>query len=338
MSTHGDAFDEVLGESAAAEAIRDFGRRAARVDAPALLTGESGTGKGLLARLIHADSDRARGPFVAVNCAGVPESLFESEFFGHSRGAFTGAQHAHRGLLEQADGGTLFLDEVGELAPSLQAKLLTALEDGEFRRLGGERVVRVDSRLIAATSTDLDHEVARGAFRRDLYHRLLVLAFRLPALRDRDSDVDLFMRHALTRFSARYARSGLRLDAAAGARLRSLSWPGNIRELTHAIEAAVLACDGACIEMRHLPASLFTTSSVLTAPIPDAVPRVRRRYSFHGTPAEERRQIHDALRRCDGNKTRAAADLGMTRNTLRSKLREAASAPQNGGVHEIVET
>ncbi len=322
MSDPSNAVDLIVGRSGAAEAIREFGRRAARVDAPVLLTGESGTGKGLLARAIHSASRRARGPFVAVNCAGVPESLFESEFFGHSRGAFTGAQQAHRGLLEQAHGGTLFLDEIGELALSLQAKLLTAVEEGEFRRLGGERLVQVETRMIAATSVDLESAVAAGAFRRDLYHRLLVLAFRLPALRERDGDIDLLVDRALTRFAARYTRPGLRLDRRARAVLHACPWPGNIRQLVHALEAAVLACDGDCLEVHHLPRELLPRTSVqATPPAADNGPTGRMRYSFYGSSAEERRHIEDVLRRCRGNKTRAAAELGMARNTLRGKLR-----------------
>lgn len=331
MSARATTFDQLIGESEAADAIREFGRRAARVDAPVLLTGESGTGKGLLARAIHAASDRRAQPFVTVNCAGVPESLFESEFFGHNRGAFTGAQQAHRGLFEQAHGGTLFLDEIGELALALQAKLLTALEDGELRRLGGERVIYVDARLIAATSLDLEQAIANGTFRCDLYHRLLVLAFRLPPLRARGGDIDVFIRHALARFGARYGRPGVRLDPAAHGRLRAYGWPGNVRQLEHAIEAAILACDGPCIEPAHLPATLFATPRPEAQPAPRDGIGSRRRYSFYGTRAEEYQHIREVLRRCHGNKTRAAEKLGMTRNTLRAKLQAAAAAAENDG-------
>lgn len=329
-SAESGAFESILGVSHAAAELRAFGRRAARVDAAVLLTGESGTGKGLLARAIHQASRRARAPLVAVNCAGVPESLFESEFFGHSRGAFTGAQQAHRGLLEQAHAGTLFLDEIGELAPPLQAKLLTAVEEGEFRRLGGERVVRVDARIIAATSLDLEAAVAAGDFRRDLYHRLLVLAFRLPPLREREGDVDLFIDHALDRFASRYARPALRLDPRARARLLDYPWPGNVRQLYHALEAAVLACDARVIELRHLPGHLLGPATPSPrAARPAAGPRAR--YSWYGTSADERRHIDEVLRRCRGNKTRAAAELGMARNTLRDKLRIPRLEPERDG-------
>ncbi len=309
-------FSSILGRSDAAEAIRAFGRRAARVDAPVLLTGESGTGKGLLARAIHRASARSRRPFVAVNCAGVPESLFESEFFGHVRGAFTGAHEARRGLFEQAHGGTLFLDEIGDLPGALQAKLLTTLEDGEVRRLGSERVVRVDVRVIAATGAALETRVRDGRFRRDLYHRLLVLSFRLPPLREREGDLEFLARHFLEHYSAKYRRRVVGFDPAAWARLRSHGWPGNVRELAHAIEAAVLACDDTRLRPRHLPESV--RSPVVEKP---EASRPVGRYSFSGSPAEERRRIEEALRRFRGNKTRAAAQLGMARNTLRNKLK-----------------
>ncbi|MGH7503162.1 MAG: sigma-54 interaction domain-containing protein [Longimicrobiales bacterium] len=320
-----NTIDSILGESEAAGQIRAFARRAASVDATVLITGESGTGKGLLARAIHDESARRARPMVAVNCASVPDALFESEFFGHTRGAFTGAQQAHRGLLEQADGGTLFLDEIAELSPPLQAKLLTAIEEREFRRVGGERVVRVNVRILAATSADLEQAVAIGTFRRDLYHRLMVLAFRLPALRERGDDIDLFVPRFLERFAARYRRPVRAIEPAALLRIRAHAWPGNIRQLANAIESAVLACDGTAIAARHLPAALLDSalSTKPASPEPDATTG-RFRYSRYGSEADERRRIEAALRRWRGNKTRAAADLGMARNTLREKIRRLA--------------
>ncbi len=316
----------ILGTSDAAASIRTFAMRAAAVDATVLLTGESGTGKGIVARAIHAASARGSRAFVAVNCASVPDALFESEFFGHARGAFTGAQQAHRGLLEQADGGTLFLDEIGELSPALQAKLLTAIEEREFRRVGGERVLRVDLRVIAATSLDLERAVAAGTFRRDLYHRLMVLSCRLPPLRERHGDIDLFVERFLSRFAERYRRPLRGIDEAALARLRSHDWPGNIRQLAHALEAAVLAGEGPRIAVRHLPAVLLerfrpAAHAGFETGATDAPATARLRYARYGTPEEERRRIEEALRRWRGNKTRAAAELGMARNTLREKLK-----------------
>lgn len=324
-----DPFDTILGTSTAATEIRRFASRAADVDATVLLTGESGTGKGILARAIHTASPRARAPFIAVNCASVPESLFESEFFGHTRGAFTGAQQSHRGLFEQAHAGTLFLDEIGELPAPLQPKLLTTLDDGEVRRLGAERPARVDVRFIAATNADLQRAVREHAFRPDLFHRLVVLAFRLPPLRDRADDVDLFLRHFLARFTERHRRTIAGFEPAAYARLRHHPWPGNVRQLQHTIEAAVLACDAGRIALRHLPALLLDddpTASAENAPLPSA-----HRYSFYGSASDEQRRIDDVLRRCHGNRTRAAAALGMSRNTLRAKLREGGRPPDANG-------
>ena len=352
-----EPFERIRGASAQAEAMRAFGRRAAAVDAPVLLTGESGTGKGLLARAIHEASGRGRRAFVAVNCAGVPETLFESHFFGHDRGAFTGAQQLHRGLFEQADGGTLFLDEVAELPLALQAKLLTALEDGEIRRLGSERVLRVSPRLVAAAGCDLPDAVRRRAFRRDLYHRLLVLTYQLPPLRERAGDIRLLAQEFLDGAARRYGVPARVVEGPALERLQTYAWPGNVRELAHAMEAALLACDAPRILLRNLPAAVreprgdavaaaFDVSAGYLASAPSAVgpahappaangalagpvsPRARGfRYSFLGSAHEERRRIAAALEACRGNKTRAAEMLGMARNTLRAKLREPAPEP-----------
>lgn len=321
-----DPLQNIIGESDAARDIRLFAARAAAVDATVLITGESGTGKGILARAIHACSRRARAPFVAVNCASVPESLFESEFFGHARGAFTGAHQARRGLFEQASDGTLFLDEIAELSPALQAKLLTALEDGEVRRIGAERPARVDVRLLAATNANLADAVRSRAFRADLYHRLVILAIHLPPLRDRGEDVDLFLRTFLDTFAARYGRTIRGFEPAAYARLRHHPWPGNVRQLAHAVEAAVLACDQPRIAARHLPFLLLDGEPTSPAD-PAASAPFGGRYSFYGSHADEQRRIHDALRKCNGNRTRAAAALGMSRNTLRAKLRDAPHPP-----------
>jgi DNA-binding NtrC family response regulator len=325
-----DPLHSFIGESDAARDIRRFAERAGNVDATVLITGESGTGKGILARAIHARSRRARAPFVAVNCASVPETLFESEFFGHARGAFTGAHQARRGLFEQAHGGTLFLDEIAELGPTLQAKLLTTLEDGEVRRLGAERTARVDVRLVAATNADLHAAVRTRAFRADLFHRLVILAIHLPPLRERGNDVDLFLHSFLARFADLHHRSIRGFEPAAYARLRHHPWPGNVRQLAHAVEAAVLACDdGTHIANRHLPFLLLDSEPTAPADLTDHPPATGRRYSFYGSYADEQSRIEDALRRCHGNRTRAAAVLGMSRNTLRAKLRET---PNNAAV------
>lgn len=316
-----DPFRTLLGESPAMASVRAFGRRAAGVDAPVLLTGESGTGKGLLARAIHEASRRAPHPFVPVNCAGVPASLFESEFFGHVRGAFTGAQRAHRGLIEQATGGTLFLDEIGELPSALQAKLLAAVEDRTVRRLGAERSLPTNVRLVAASNADLDAAVRRGDFRSDLLFRLVVLSCELPPLRERGDDIELLARQFVERHGRRHQRAVRSITSAALRRLRAHRWPGNVRELDHVIEAAVVACDGVALRVRDLPVRLFRHHHPRAfGPLPETAGR-RRRYSFTGTPAEERHRIERALEQSGGNRTRAARILGMSRTTLRSRMR-----------------
>ena len=302
-----------MGASRAARAIREFARVAAAVDASVLITGETGTGKGVLAATIHSASRRARNPYVAVNCAGVPESLFESEFFGHARGAFTGAHQTRRGLFEQAHGGTLFLDEIGELTLALQAKLLTTLEERVVRRLGAEAPLRVDVRIIAATGVDLETAIAHSRFRLDLYHRLLVLSFHMPPLRERGDDIALLARHFLCSFAARHQKRVGDISAAAVRVLEKHAWPGNIRQLAHAMEAAVLISQGPHITTDDLPRRILHATPPQQA--------AHARYSFYGPATEERARIIAALRACGGNLTRTARTLGMSRNTLRARMR-----------------
>lgn len=307
-----DPLGPVLGTSRAARAIREFALLAAGVDAPVLITGETGTGKGVLAAAIHRASARSPAQLVAVNCAGVPESLFESEFFGHSRGAFTGAHQARRGLFELAHGGTLFLDEVGELTLPLQAKLLTAMDHGEIRRLGAEKVVQVNARILAATAVDLEAAVADRRFRLDLYHRLLVLSFHMPALRDRGPDVLLLARHFVCTFAGRHDRRVGDLHADLIRLIERHPWPGNIRQLAHAMEAAVLHARGPAIRAADVPARILHQTV--------ATDTATGRYSFYGSESEERSHIEAALNAHRGNLTRAARSLGMARNTLRSRM------------------
>ncbi|HSJ23551.1 MAG TPA: sigma-54 dependent transcriptional regulator [Longimicrobiales bacterium] len=320
----------ILGSSRAAVETREFAAQAAAVDVPVLITGETGTGKGVLAAAIHHGSRRTKRPLVEVNCAGVPDTLFEAEFFGHARGAFTGAHHARRGLFEQASGGTLFLDEIGELGLPLQAKLLTSIERGQIRRLGAEATVAVDSRIIAATGVDLEAAVAAGSFRLDLYHRLLVLSFHLSPLRDRGADIRLLARHFICTSAARHGRRTGDLAPATLRIIENHPWPGNIRQLAHAMEAAVLNCHGGTILPRDLPARLMDATRSAAGPLHSSDsgagrgrPASRRpgaRYSFYGPPAEERQHIEAELRACHGNLTRTARALGMSRNTLRARM------------------
>ena len=318
-----DPFEAIIGASRAAEAMRAFGRRAASVAAPVLLLGESGTGKGVLARAIHSASARSSKPFVAVNCAAVPESLFESEFFGHVRGAFTGAQYAHKGLFEQAHQSTLFLDEIGELPATAQAKLLTTLEDGEVRRVGGERVSAIDVRIIAATTADVEAATGGRKFRVDLLHRLSILTHTVPPLRERNGDVALLADIFVRRFSIRYGRPCNRFAPSAYDALYRHEWPGNIRELANVIEAAVLFCDGIEIPADALPIRAGKAE-------PGVTPR-NGRYTFAGPAADERRFILQALARYRGNKSQTAMALGMSRNTLHNKLRQLREPDDDTG-------
>lgn len=315
----------LLGPSQAMVEVRAFARRASRVDVPVLILGETGTGKSLLARAIHGSGRRKSGPFLAVNCAGVPDALFESEFFGHHRGAFTGARDSRRGLMEQAQGGSLLLDEVGELSVPQQAKLLTSLEDGEVRPLGGEKAVRVDLRVLAATSRDLGAEMQDGRFRRELFHRLAVLVCRIPPLRERREDIPVLTRRLLHLFELRHGESAPHLRGDGMDYLMSRTWHGNVRELAHMLEAAMILSDGGGLDAAALRLAHRLGEGTPVAP---GSPKREeetgegRRYSFPDGEEEERDMIRSVLRACRGNKSQAARELGMARNTLRKKLRK----------------
>ncbi len=310
------------------------------MSAPVLILGETGTGKSLLGRVIHRQSRRATGPYLAINCAGIPDSLFESEFFGHQRGAFTGAREGRKGFIEQAQSGFLFLDEIGELSTHQQAKLLTALEEGEIRRLGAESSLQVDVRILAATSRNLAREMRVGAFRRDLFHRLAVLVCHVPPLRDRREDIPILARRFLKRLQARHGLPETTIPPAALEHLKGRPWPGNVRELAHILEAAIILSEKPVLDMEALQAAeamiqeegegeklVVGIGGSAGGPgdpggdVPADETRVgRRRYAFYGTEAEERALILSALSRSRGNKSRAAEELGMSRNTLRQKL------------------
>lgn len=303
-----------LGRSAKMQALdRQIELVAASDAATVLLLGASGTGKGWVAQKIHARSARSSGPFVEVNCAGLSSTFLDSELFGHEQGAFTDAKSLKRGLFEVANGGTLFLDEVGELATELQPKLLKVLEGKRFRRVGGTREISVDVRLIAATNRDLEQEIERGSFRRDLYYRLNVLPIELPPLRERDRD-DLvgLIQSLLEQLTPRHPRSPARISARALEMLLGYSWPGNVRELSNVLERALVLGAGA-EELRpeHLPSDLRSV-----APSAGAAGPVRTLQEV------ERDHIEQALALMDGNRTRAAKALGISRTTLHAKIKQ----------------
>jgi len=255
----------IVGDCSAMRAVFDRIKRVAATDVTVLIRGESGTGKELAARAIHESGARAQGPFIAVNCAAIPDSLIEAELFGHEKGAFTGATARKQGLVEAAHGGTLFLDEVGELAPAVQARLLRVLQEGEIRPVGATASRKVDVRLLAATHRDLEQMVRDKSFREDLYYRLKVMELALPPLRERGEDVERLAVHLLDKAAAKLKRGGLQLSERALAAIRRHAWPGNVRELANAIERAVILCDGPAIEPEHLALAGTVPAAVSTS-------------------------------------------------------------------------
>jgi len=297
----------IVGTSPALQNALGLVRKVASSRATALVTGETGTGKELVAGMIHGLSARADGPFIKVNCAALPETLLESELFGHERGAFTGADRIRIGRFEQAHGGTLFLDEVGDMAPSTQAKLLRVLQDREFTRLGGSRLLRVDVRIVAATNRDLEREMHAGRFREDLFYRLNVIRIAMPALRERQDDVEALAVHFAQHFAREMGRAERRLSPAAIARLRAHGWPGNVRELRNVIERALLLADGERIEASDV--------DVADAPAPEA------RDGESGSRGLSMREVErslvlSALARAGFVQKDAAALLGVSRRKL----------------------
>ncbi len=300
----------IVGNSPAMRSVYDLVDRASRVEAPVLITGESGTGKELVARAIHYTGSRAAAPFVAVNCGAIPEPLFESELFGHLKGAFTGADQTRAGYFQTAEGGTIFLDEVGELAPGMQVKLLRAVQEREVAMVGSRKPLRVDVRIIASTNRDISALVSRGLFREDLYWRLNVIAIELPPLRDRPGDLPLLVRHFISRWAREYGKTEPEIVPRAMDALSRHDWPGNVRELENAVQRLVLLCDGPLIDVVDLPASLRFRAS--------AGPRADR------TLAEvEAEHIALVVEAAGGNISKAASTLGIDRKTLSAKLKKA---------------
>jgi len=302
----------VVAESAAMRAALDLVARVAGHKSTVLITGESGTGKEVVARAIHRASSRAGGPFVAINCAAIPESLLESELFGHARGAFTGATTESMGLFEAADGGTLLLDEIGELPLGLQAKLLRVLQDGEIRRVGDQRTRRVDVRVLAATARELAAEAKAGRFREDLFYRLNVVAIHLPPLRERPEDIAPLARLFAAQLSRRLGRS-LELAPAAMAWVERQAWPGNVRELQHAIERAAVLTDKRILDVEDLTPKVSLSATAERGKGGEAKLR-------DAAEAAEREAIQGALKAAGGNRRDAAKRLGVSLRTLFYKM------------------
>jgi DNA-binding NtrC family response regulator len=328
-------FGSMVGRSPAMLQVYRVVSQAAPSRASVLITGESGTGKEIVARTLHEMSPRRAKPFVAVNCAAIPDTLLESEIFGHEKGSFTGAMNARAGCFELADGGTLLLDEIGEMSPELQAKLLRVLEERTLRRVGGRQEFAVDVRVISSTNIDIATALNRGSFREDLYYRLNVFTIHLPALRDRGEDVPLLAQHFLDEFAKANNRVLSGFTPAAQELLKSHDWPGNVRELRNALERAVIVAPGPGIDVADLPNMNLRNSPAAASPLaataaPLPVQSVEEPRPIDGvvltvgTTVEEaeKRLILETLKHTNDNKTRAAEVLGISTKTLHNKLKK----------------
>lgn len=305
--------DLMVGKSAELNRVRTLIQKAAPSQATVLITGESGVGKELVARAIHNQSNRKNKPLITVNCSALSESLLESELFGYEKGSFTGAENQHKGRFELADGGTIFLDEIGEINMVTQVKLLRVLQERKFERVGGEKTIEVDVRLVAATNRNLEKEVEEGRFRQDLFYRLNVLRIQMPSLRDRKDDIPLLMHEFLKKFNIKNQKNIKGFDNRAKSAMLKYDWPGNIRELENCVESAVVMCNGEEIKIDDLPLSIQNKSSDKMIEIP------------LGMPIEEAEKIliQENLAACNGNKSKAAQILGIGRKTLLRKIGDA---------------
>ncbi len=304
--------DEMIGKSDSLNRVRQMISKAAPTKASVLITGESGVGKELVAHAVHEQSERAKGPFVVVHCAALSETLIESELFGYEKGAFTGAETLHKGRFELASGGTIFLDEIGEVNLATQVKLLRVLQEHVFERVGGEKSVEVDVRVVAATNRNLEDEVKAGRFREDLFYRLNVVRIEMPSLRERMDDIPLLMHSFLREFNIENKKNIQGFDKASKSAMIKYSWPGNIRELKNAVESAVVMCTGDEIKMEDLPRSLRTQDEEKVISIPIGITM----------DEAEKIIIQENLAANKGNKSRTADILGIGRKTLHRKLEE----------------
>jgi two-component system NtrC family response regulator len=298
----GDSFEGMLGDSPTMKPVFDSIRKVATTDAPVLILGESGTGKEMAARAIHQRSARKDGTFIAINCSAIPETLLESELFGHEKGAFTGAHVQRKGRIEAAGGGTLFLDEIGEIPQPLQVKLLRFLQEQKIERVGGRQEIQIETRVIAATNADLKKDMAAGKFREDLFYRLAVVQILLPPLRERENDVRVLAQFFLKKFAAQVSKPGLAFDQEALRALTKHSWPGNVRELENCIRRAVIMADGKRVTIADLELKPGVAASATTLK--------------EAREAVERQMVQQALRKHNGKIAPAAVELGLSRPTL----------------------
>lgn len=310
---------DIIGHSKAIQEVFGFIAQVADTGTTVLIHGETGTGKELVARAIHLNSSRKDGPLVHVNCAAMPDTLIESELFGHDKGAFTGATHQRRGRFEEANSGTIFLDEVGELSAAAQAKLLRVLQEKQFQPLGSSKVVTVNVRVIAATNRDLDQDILSGRFRTDLYYRLNVFPIYLPPLRERGSDIIMLADHFILKYTRELGKPVKRISSSALESFLSYSWPGNVRELENCIERAVLLAGGDTIEVIHLPPSLQIKQKEGDRRDPGKFSSI--------IESQERALIIDALKETRGNQSQAAKLLGTTKRIIQYKIQKFAIDP-----------
>ncbi|HKV53947.1 MAG TPA: sigma-54 dependent transcriptional regulator [Candidatus Binataceae bacterium] len=320
----------LIGEHPSIVRVRALIERLAATDATVLITGESGSGKEVVAREIHLFSPRSDRSFVPINCAAIPQELLESELFGHERGAFTGAAGQRHGLFCMADRGTIFLDEIGEMPLQLQAKLLRVLEDGIVRAVGSDRSTTVDARVIAASNSDLLGAVKKGKFREDLFYRLQVVPIVMPPLRERRSDIPLLVDHFLERIRERHPGRHWMVTQEAMVHLWSYDWPGNVRELENLLERLVILCEESIIDVPSLPPNLVSTSGISEVNIPTTIGEGG--VNLNSLVRElEGRMINEALKQTSGNKQAAARLLGLKRTTFSAKLRRCGVIAPAGG-------
>ncbi|MCL5097777.1 MAG: sigma-54 dependent transcriptional regulator [Candidatus Omnitrophica bacterium] len=316
---------ELLGRSASLESLRQIIRRVGRTQATVLIQGESGTGKELVARALYRESPRANSPFIKINCAAIPENLIESEFFGHEKGAFTGAINKREGRFELAHGGTLLLDEISEISPTVQAKLLRVLQEREFERVGGNRTIKVDVRVIATTNRRLELSVERKEFRQDLYFRLNVVPIFVPPLRERREDICFLAEHFMHRYARQHGAGVCSLSESAQLALEHHSWPGNVRELQNVIERAVILCgDSTVLNAEHfgLLTPSMSAEAVSEERLVPGMVTANFDERFLTLRELEKQHIFTALERCRDNRTHAAKMLDISIRTLRNKLNE----------------